>query len=137
MLDDLTGVYHAHMLVVECLYCVFLLMIRRPPRSTRADTLFPYTTLFRSRANLNTAALKLPPTMAHSRRSRLEKTSPEASWNCKFNRLPPLAPRAKRSWATSRASRTFCVIVASDMRSYHHVTRLRARRSEEHTSALQ
>src|SRR3546814_7138869 len=29
------------------LFCVFL-MIRRPPRSTRTDTLFPYTTLFRS-----------------------------------------------------------------------------------------
>src|SRR3546814_13689522 len=26
----------------------FFLMIRRPPRSTRTDTLFPYTTLFRS-----------------------------------------------------------------------------------------
>src|SRR3546814_9778267 len=26
-------------------------MIRRPPRSTRTDTLFPYTTLFRSRAS--------------------------------------------------------------------------------------
>src|SRR3546814_6254687 len=31
------------------LYIVFFfLMIRRPPRSTRTDTLFPYTTLFRS-----------------------------------------------------------------------------------------
>src|SRR3546814_13345791 len=29
--------------------CLFFLMIRRPPRSTRTDTLFPYTTLFRSR----------------------------------------------------------------------------------------
>src|SRR3546814_3342674 len=28
----------------------FVLMIRRPPRSTRTDTLFPYTTLFRSGA---------------------------------------------------------------------------------------
>src|SRR3546814_1580956 len=28
----------------------FFLMIRRPPRSTRTDTLFPYTTLFRSHA---------------------------------------------------------------------------------------
>src|SRR3546814_10667982 len=28
----------------------FFLMIRRPPRSTRTDTLFPYTTLFRSDA---------------------------------------------------------------------------------------
>src|SRR3546814_10026374 len=32
-----------------CFYVVFFfLMIRRPPRSTRTDTLFPYTTLFRS-----------------------------------------------------------------------------------------
>src|SRR3546814_11492673 len=29
-------------------YVFFFLMIRRPPRSTRTDTLFPYTTLFRS-----------------------------------------------------------------------------------------
>src|SRR3546814_17476327 len=33
------------------LYCCFFLMIRRPPRSTRTDTLFPYTTLFRSVAH--------------------------------------------------------------------------------------
>src|SRR3546814_18922775 len=31
------------------LFVVFFLMIRRPPRSTRTDTLFPYTTLFRSK----------------------------------------------------------------------------------------
>src|SRR3546814_11316362 len=32
-------------------WCMFLfLMLRRPPRSTRTDTLFPYTTLFRSGA---------------------------------------------------------------------------------------
>src|SRR3546814_6501644 len=31
-----------------CLIFVFFLRIRRPPRSTRTDTLFPYTTLFRS-----------------------------------------------------------------------------------------
>src|SRR3546814_15789659 len=30
---------------------MFFLMIRRPPRSTRTDTLFPYTTLFRSSAS--------------------------------------------------------------------------------------
>src|SRR3546814_10219129 len=30
-----------------CVYFLFL-MLRRPPRSTRTDTLFPYTTLFRS-----------------------------------------------------------------------------------------
>src|SRR3546814_16602196 len=31
-------------MIIRC----FFLMIRRPPRSTRTDTLFPYTTLFRS-----------------------------------------------------------------------------------------
>src|SRR3546814_16355469 len=28
--------------------CIFCIMQRRPPRSKRTDTLFPYTTLFRS-----------------------------------------------------------------------------------------
>src|SRR3546814_14674585 len=36
------------MSVLLLIGCVFFLMIRRPPRSTRTDTLFPYTTLFRS-----------------------------------------------------------------------------------------
>src|SRR3546814_14692759 len=35
------------LVVVPC-YCFVFLMIRRPPRSTRTDTLFPHTTLFRS-----------------------------------------------------------------------------------------
>src|SRR3546814_20939758 len=35
-------------LCVSCSFFFFFLMIRRPPRSTRTDTLFPYTTLFRS-----------------------------------------------------------------------------------------
>src|SRR3546814_11052780 len=33
---------------VSFIFLFFFLMIRRPPRSTRTDTLFPYTTLFRS-----------------------------------------------------------------------------------------
>src|SRR3546814_6271152 len=36
----------------------FCLMIRRPPRSTRTDTLFPYTTLFRSYPTLDWAQLQ-------------------------------------------------------------------------------
>src|SRR3546814_3563903 len=32
----------------SCTHGLVLLMLRRPPRSTRTDTLFPYTTLFRS-----------------------------------------------------------------------------------------
>src|SRR3546814_2111604 len=37
-------------------------MIRRPPRSTRTDTLFPYTTLFRSRERKARLAKILPKT---------------------------------------------------------------------------
>src|SRR3546814_16349374 len=44
---------HCHSLygfvVLYCCVCFCFLMSRRPPRSTRTDTLFPYTTLFRSR----------------------------------------------------------------------------------------
>src|SRR3546814_9937657 len=47
----------------------FVLMHRRPPRSTRTDTLFPYTTLFRSRlaaghALLVDVAHQAPPGLA-------------------------------------------------------------------------
>src|SRR3546814_4770624 len=45
-------------------------MIRQPPRSTRTDTLFPYTTLFRS-ANVGAAPLPLRP--ARAGRSRLRE----------------------------------------------------------------
>src|SRR3546814_145001 len=38
--------------VLLSIIVVFFLMIRRPPRSTRTDTLFPYTTLFRSSSDL-------------------------------------------------------------------------------------
>src|SRR3546814_6083094 len=59
-------------------------MIRRPPRSTRTDTLFPYTTLFRSMALLVSkpriwpaiAAPSRPPT-SNSSRSRSEEHTSE------------------------------------------------------------
>src|SRR3546814_10038120 len=50
-----------------CSSIVFFLIIRRPPRSTRTDTLFPYTTLFRSgRRHRHQDAPELP-----ARRDRL------------------------------------------------------------------
>src|SRR3546814_12393885 len=39
---------HSCMYITFMCFMLFFLMIRRPPRSTRTDTLFPYTTLFRS-----------------------------------------------------------------------------------------
>src|SRR3546814_18695283 len=39
----------SHVVYLFIVFVLFLfLMLRRPPRSTRTDTLFPYTTLFRS-----------------------------------------------------------------------------------------
>src|SRR3546814_15512054 len=52
----------------------FFLMIRRPPRSTRTDTLFPYTTLFRSpcpfdaKSSLRSGNRSVPIPLAHRRR---------------------------------------------------------------------
>src|SRR3546814_3099836 len=55
----------------------FFLMIRRPPRSTRTDTLFPYTTLFRSghrnrrhRQPLRSSAMPAPDAAAGDERGR-------------------------------------------------------------------
>src|SRR3546814_3396283 len=44
-------------------------MIRRPPRSTRTDTLFPYTTLFRSGLSANASAIEVPGWLANCARS--------------------------------------------------------------------
>src|SRR3546814_14740616 len=48
MYDVMVCIKIDHKLLI--VLCFFFLMIRRPPRSTRTDTLFPYTTLFRSAA---------------------------------------------------------------------------------------
>src|SRR3546814_12129538 len=57
----------------QSIFCFFFfLMIRRPPISTRTDTLFPYTTLFRSgllptiRRRWSSAASILPMVMGRS-----------------------------------------------------------------------
>src|SRR3546814_17465063 len=49
---------------------VFFLMIRRPPRSTRTDTLFPYTTLFRSGRGRRAGLLGQCAAGFHRRRTR-------------------------------------------------------------------
>src|SRR3546814_13497259 len=46
------------MFSISSCFFFFFLMIRRPPRSTRTDTLFPYTTLFRSYFKQGTYHLK-------------------------------------------------------------------------------
>src|SRR3546814_3638884 len=62
----------------------FVLMIRRPPRSTRTDTLLPYTTLFRS-ASTSVAANGWPPRCVSAR----------SSTNI---RRPPTPPKRWSAW---------------------------------------
>src|SRR3546814_11096536 len=49
---------------ILCYVIFFFLMIRRPPRSTRTDTLFPYTTLFRSDVALDAPVVEPVPVAA-------------------------------------------------------------------------
>src|SRR3546814_6430764 len=50
---------------------LFFLMTRRPPRSTRTDTLFPYTTLFRSHAPWRGSSLHRAARRRRQRQSRI------------------------------------------------------------------
>src|SRR3546814_12356945 len=52
------------------MYFFFFLMIRRPPRSTRTDTLYPYTTLFRSRVGEQRIGLCLDRGIERRQRAR-------------------------------------------------------------------
>src|SRR3546814_21189591 len=56
-------------------YFLFL-MIRRPPRSTRTDTLFPYTTLFRSVVELRSKRAYLPPDVEDGTRILVDRLWP-------------------------------------------------------------
>src|SRR3546814_14380377 len=49
------------MAAIYGLVCIFILMIRPPPRSTRTNTLFPYTTLFRSGGSVGSCLSDRPP----------------------------------------------------------------------------
>src|SRR3546814_1397307 len=82
-------------------------MIRRPPRSTRTDTLFPYTTLFRSHRRALPSRVRDSRTASSARRGR-------------FRSALPARPR--------RADR---------QRSPEGADHPRPGRSEEHTSELQ
>src|SRR3546814_9187789 len=71
--------------LVQSLLGVFFLLIRRPPRSTRTDTLFPYTTLFRSRSVFSWSfsfkarpiATRIKKACGNSKRTRSEEHTSE------------------------------------------------------------
>src|SRR3546814_11536446 len=70
-------------------------MIRRPPRSTRTDTLFPYTTLFRSREQGRWDAERVRAIST----SRSEQSDPERLQRAKFMCLSSPANIATMQWS--------------------------------------
>src|SRR3546814_3223160 len=97
------------------IFFVFFLMIRRPPRSTRTDTLFPYTTLFRSPGSLLSAATK-------SSRVLYGESALTASTRCS---------------AVKRATGLNLLRSTGDLFRVMEPTVMAPNRSEEHTSELQ
>src|SRR3546814_10024802 len=83
-------------------------MIRRPPRSTRTDTLFPYTTLFRS-------------PVSGRKRSRLRPPTTASFSQCDTDALPRGSPTMRHP-----------VSAVDTLASGRSIVR-----SEEHTSELQ
>src|SRR3546814_5572590 len=77
-------------------------MIRRPPRSTRTDTLFPYTTLFRSRpaGAFRRKRSRQVGNQSHRRCkpriSRYMRSMAEALYNTRILRLAASIPHAAR-----------------------------------------
>src|SRR3546814_11803834 len=100
----------------SCIVLFFVLMIRRPPRSTRTDTLFPYTTLFRSvRPVAPRVARVAGPTGGATHASGLAEPSPGAATG-DADHVP------SSSFSPGLVRGSFCP---------------GAERSEEHTSELQ
>src|SRR3546814_1595808 len=69
-------------LVCRILY-LFFLMIRRPPRSTRTDTLFPYTTLFRSSGRARILSRRSPPRARREHPPRPSRLQPQRAAQCR------------------------------------------------------
>src|SRR3546814_3643893 len=120
-------------------------MIRRPPRSTRTDTLFPYTTLFRS-VGRGGAAFRTARRIAGDRRARASGGAAEPGARrtgvraCHFPLSDPARDRgAARFLAGDRAGRDGGGgrTVGRGQVDAVPVARTLLRRSEEHTSELQ
>src|SRR3546814_17557624 len=91
-------------------------MIRRPPRSTRTDTLFPYTTLFRS-AEL-CGADRDDPAHGNLPRVRLDSVEPAADRRGLGMSVEP-GTRASKT----RDRRSAMIAAATVMRSHGHADR--------------
>src|SRR3546814_13434906 len=77
-------------------------MIRRPPRSTRTDTLFPYTTLFRSEAAAQLRGAGICPRFIRSKAS-IAASRRASSLDLSASLTPPSATPVFRGQALRKA----------------------------------
>src|SRR3546814_9472419 len=125
-------------------------MVRRPPRSTRTDTLFPYTTLFRSIKLRARARLGEDP--AKARRPKLPPRTPEEQARYEQLRVMPFGTwiefvinqqgdlvRRRLSWFSPVTDNALFVNQRGQRVGEHSIDSLArmVARSEEHTSELQ
>src|SRR3546814_2822707 len=128
-------------------------MIRRPPRSTRTDTLFPYTTLFRSDLANRMACDFLGKRAKALRGHTLTEVMPEVDELLAEARRRPrkLAEQQLAIPDASGGERVLLVRISAELEdgavmgfvvTFDEITQLlaaqrKAARSEEHTSELQ
>src|SRR3546814_5957720 len=118
-------------------------MIRRPPRSTRTDTLFPYTTLFRSRGTIidvvrRTAEVCFMPLTvgggvrsAEDARALLLAGADKVSVNSAAVARPEVVADIAGRFGSQ------CCVASVDARRVSEGWEVFTHRSEEHTSELQ
>src|SRR3546814_1379921 len=116
----------------------FFLMIRRPPRSTRTDTLFPYTTLFRSHPFAQPVPRGIIERNTGTMRLRSWRLTGNQS-RCGWRELKDRPGTQRQHISADIAPAHFfkqCFEWYHVFDGYSHLTKL-AKRSEEHTSELQ
>src|SRR3546814_1524795 len=124
-------------------------MIRRPPRSTRTDTLFPYTTLFRSRPGQPRGSRRRLRGARQARGSTQVVFRSPGQAGYRLAGAPPGRTQAHRRGRLARQARGVDLMKPDPEKRglmNHTMTRTRSRavraagvllRSEEHTSELQ
>src|SRR3546814_5676743 len=99
---------------------LFFLMIRRPPRSTRTDTRFPYTTLFRSRQHSRGAA------PSRSWTTPISRPSPHSARRLQRARASMDRPRSEEhtSELQSLMRISYAVFSLKQKKQYKHRTQI-------------
>src|SRR3546814_10621737 len=116
-------------------------MIRRPPRATRTDTLFPYTTLFRSEPPAPDRRAARTARHAEQQDQQRRQPSPEPTDRAPARRRSRSRARRGRRGRASRSTPAPGRPLVTDRPPPSVIVRkppnVRTPRSEEHTSELQ